>query len=271
MASGRGTRTVVALHAHPDDEALLTGGSLALAARAGHRVVVVVATAGEAGLAAQAVHDRGPLAGVRLSELAAAAAALGVARTELLGYADSGLDGSQGGERGFARTSVDAAAERVAAVLHEENADILIGYDAAGGYGHPDHRQVHRVAVRAAELAGTPRLLEATVDRDALLRAVRWARRLRLLSRVAVPDLTSAFTPAGQITLRVDVRGALGAKAAALRAHASQATADGADRTLAMLLRLPRPIFRRVLGTEWYVEPSRVSSNPRREPLEPFG
>lgn len=265
------SQTVVALHAHPDDEALLTGGSLALAARAGHRVVVVVATAGEAGLAAQVVHDRGPLADVRLRELQEAAAALGVARTEVLGYADSGLDGNRGGEHAFARTSVEAAAERVAAVLRDEGANILIGYDAAGGYGHPDHRQVHLVARRAAELAGTPRLLEATVDRDALLRAVRWARRVRLLSRVAVPDLTDAFTPAGQITLRVDVRGALGAKAAALRAHASQATADGADRTLAMLLRLPGPIFRRVLGTEWYVERSARSNSRRRSPMEPFG
>src|SRR3954452_10018555 len=103
--------TIVAFHAHPDDEALLTGGTLARAAAAGHRVVLVTATGGEAGLADAASTAGGPPA-VRPAELARAAAALGVARSVLLGYADSGLDGASGGPASFVRADLVEAAER---------------------------------------------------------------------------------------------------------------------------------------------------------------
>jgi LmbE family N-acetylglucosaminyl deacetylase len=252
------TRTIVSFHAHPDDEALLTAGTLARAAAQGNRVVLVTATAGEVGLAAAEFGHGARLGARRLTELHRSAEAIGAARVEVLGYADSGLNGEvepTDGVRPFARADVDEVASTLAELLHDERADVLTSYDAAGGYGHPDHVQVHRVAARAAELAGTPVVLEATVDRDALLGALRLARRLRLLpDEVDLATFERAYTPRREITHVVDVRRWIGPKRAAMAAHASQATADSGDRTLAALLRLPGPLYRAVLGREWFVQ-----------------
>jgi LmbE family N-acetylglucosaminyl deacetylase len=262
--------TIVSFHAHPDDEALLTAGTLARAAAAGHRVVLVTATAGEVGLAASGFGSGATLAGHRMAELHRSAASIGAARVVLLGYADSGLDGSAvaapaaDGTPGttFVQADVEQAARQLAELLGEESADVLTSYDRSGGYGHPDHVQVHRVGRRAAELAGTPVLLEATVDRDLLLRALRLVARFYPLPPGF--DLTSferAYTPRSEITHRVDVRRFTGAKRAAMQAHASQATADSGDRTLAALLRLPGPLYRLALGREWFVQPGRTSGD----------
>lgn len=252
--------TIVSFHAHPDDEVLLTGGTLARAAAEGHRVVLVVATDGAAGLAADAL--RPDLARRRADELAASAAALGVARVVSLGHPDSGSAGEPT-PGGFATLDVDTAAADLAAVLRAEAADVLTVYDPAGGYGHRDHVQVHRVGVRAAELAGTAVVLEATLDRRWLRRAVRAAARLPGV-HVDPTALDSAYSAPGLITHRVDVRAHLGAKRAALQAHASQAGGGDGVRTVALLLRLPRPVFRRVLGHEWFVQRGAVPL-PRRE------
>ncbi len=251
--------TLVALHAHPDDEALLTGGTLARAAAEGHRVVLVTATDGGAGLAPGSYGHGADLARARLAELDAAARALGVARTVRLGYADSGLDGAAAGAT-FMRTDPEQAAERVAEVLREEGAHVLTGYDAAGGYGHPDHVRVHQVARRAASLAATPVLLEATVDRDLLMRGLRLARHLRLLpAGVDLAAFARAYSPRETLTHKVDVAAHLPAKRAALAAHVSQAGNDSGDlRTVAALLRLPGPVARLVLGREWFSQPGRA-------------
>lgn len=245
-------RTLVSFHAHPDDEALLTGGTLAKAAAAGCRVVLVVATAGEAGLAAgYLVPDLGAR---RIRELHTSAAALGCARVVLLGYRDSGYHGSEGAA-GFATCDVEAAAARLAAILIEEHASILTVYDARGGYGHPDHIQVHRVGMRAAAIAGTPVVWAATIDRDLLVRGLGVVRRLRrLVPGLAIPDLTQAYTPRRDITHRVDVSRFASQKRAALAAHHSQTTADTGARTIAALLRLPRPVFRILCRYEWFIE-----------------
>jgi LmbE family N-acetylglucosaminyl deacetylase len=266
MTADEGPRyTLVSFHAHPDDEALLTGGTLARAAADGHRVVLVVATAGELGLASSALTD-GTLGERRRLELLTSARALGVARVEVLGYADSGAAGrDEPGElpEAFSAADVEEVAERLAVILREESADVLTSYDAAGGYGHPDHVHVHRVAARAAELAGTPVLLEATVDRRWIVRAVGLLRLLsRLVRMPELPDMTMAYTAHADLTHCVDVVAFLGAKRAALRAHASQATSDGSQRTLALLLRLPRPIAAVVLGREWFREVGRTSDPP---------
>jgi LmbE family N-acetylglucosaminyl deacetylase len=250
--------TIVSFHAHPDDEALLTAGTLARAVAEGHRVVIVVATAGGAGLTSTAwVGDR--LGRRRTAELRASAAAIGAARVEVLGYPDSGLDSRPAGPTPFSELAVEPLAIELAEILREESADVLTGYDARGGYGHPDHVQVHRVAARAAELAGTPILLEATVDRTLLAWAVSVLRRA---SRVApmpeLPDMANAFAPRSAITHRVDVRAQWAAKHASLRAHTSQTVGDdGGVRTLALLLRLPRPLSRLVLAHEWFIEVGR--------------
>ncbi len=252
--------TLVSFHAHPDDEALLTGGTLARAAAEGHRVVIVVATSGEAGLSSGLAGAR--LATRRLHELEAAAGVLGVARVVPLGYPDSGYspqgtsDGSSAGETGFASLDPAEPAARLAAILVEEQARVLTGYDAAGGYGHPDHVQVHHVARLAAQLAGTPRLLEATLPREPLARVAAVLRRMGTLLPVPVmPDLSAAYTERSRLTHRVDVRPQLDAKLAALRCHASQASGDEGRRTIALLLSLPRWLQSAVLGREWFHEP----------------
>jgi LmbE family N-acetylglucosaminyl deacetylase len=252
--------TLVAFHAHPDDEALLTGGTLARAAAEGHRVVLVVATAGEAGLADQpAGVDLGT---VRVKELTRSAEALGVHRVVTWDYADSG-SAPPFDPAGFAAADVEAAALRLAAVLREERADVLLSYDPAGGYGHPDHVQVHRVGARAAALAGTPSVLQATVDRDALLRVAKVLRRLRRLPEgFSSASLAGAYTPRAALTHRVDVRRHALAKRRALAAHVTQASGGADVRTLAVLLRLPRPVFRAALGREWFVEPGRPTGRP---------
>jgi LmbE family N-acetylglucosaminyl deacetylase len=255
--------TLVSFHAHPDDEVLLTGGTLARAAAEGHRVVLVVATRGESGLAAGRLTRDNRLGDHREAELHRSAAELGCARVVLLGYRDSGLTPGTSTEKAFAQCDPEQAAAELAAILTEEHADVLTVYDPAGGYGHPDHRQVHVVGVRAAELAGTPVVLEATLDRQLFLRLARLVSLIPGgLGAVRLADLGTAFTAREQITHRVDVRAQAGAKRRAMRAHASQAGSDAGPRTLSMLLRLPQPVFARLLGREWFVERGRNGIEP---------
>jgi LmbE family N-acetylglucosaminyl deacetylase len=183
---------------------------------------------------------------------------------EFLGYDDSGMAGDPSGlAHPFAAAPVDEAAERLAGILRAERADVLTSYDRAGGYGHPDHVQVHVVGARAAALAGTPVLLEATVDRELLQRAVRLVSRLPGTPPDLEPErFAAAYTPRAALTHRVDVRRYADAKRAAMGAHGSQASADEGLRTLALLLRLPRPVFRWALGHEWFVERGRRPGAP---------
>ena len=165
----------------------------------------------------------------------------------------------------FCAVPVESAARRLAGILEEEAASALTSYDPAGGYGHPDHVHVHRVGSRAAELAATPLLLEATIDRRTLqraLRAVGWATA-RTQWRPSAFDLR--YCAHKDITHRVDVSAFVAEKRAAMQAHVTQ-TAGGADeRTLASFLRLPMPVFRLAFGREWFVERRR---KPSRTPLD---
>lgn len=255
------TYTLVSFHAHPDDESLLTGGTLAAAAAQGHRVVLVTATAGERGLAGTTDGQGAELARLRLRELHQAADALGCARVVPLGYADSGLHPAPGDSAAFASADVDEAARQLATVLDEESADVLTIYDARGGYGHPDHVQVHRVGVRAAELAGTPVVLEATAPATLFRNVLRLLALLRHgLGGSAPLGTAEVFTPAAQITHRVRVSAQLRAKRRAMAAHGSQQRGGEGPRMLDQMLRLPLPLFGLVFGREWFVEHGR---NPR--------
>jgi LmbE family N-acetylglucosaminyl deacetylase len=270
MASMSGT--LVSFHAHPDDEALLVSGTLALAAAEGRRVVVVVATAGEAGLTDDAHAADGRLGERRMAELQRSADILGVSRVECLGYADSGLPpevmADPPGNVCFVRADLDEAAERLAVILREEQAEVLTTYDANGGYGHPDHIKVHQVGRRAAELAGTPVVLEATVPRDLLLLGIRLAGKVyRFPPEFDPTTFERAFSPKSAITHRIDVRRFADAKRASMAAHASQATGGGGDRTLAAFVRMPRPLYRRVFGHEWFIQ---ADLTPEQRPRAPF-
>ena len=145
--------TLVCFHAHPDDEAIATGGSMARAHADGHRVVLVVATDGAHG---EVPDDLGPgetLADRRRAETDRSAEAIGIDRVAFLGYTDSGMTGWESNQHAgaFLQADIDEAAARLVDVLREESADVLTIYDWHGGYGHPDHIQVHRVGRRAAE------------------------------------------------------------------------------------------------------------------------
>lgn len=254
-------RTLVAFHAHPDDEAVLTAGTMARAAAAGHRVVLVVATDG--GLArpgADPAEER-RLGALRAAETRVSAQALGAARVVHLGYADSGPclppPPDPPGRTRFVMAPVAEAARKLAAVLREEAADVLLGYDRNGGYGHPDHVRVHAVAVEAARLAGTPRLLHATAPRDTLGRAVGALAALGLLPRgFDQGSVERVYSARAEITHRIPVRRYAASKRASLLAHASQTAAeDGSDRVLAALARIPRPLYDLVCGREWFVDP----------------
>jgi LmbE family N-acetylglucosaminyl deacetylase len=251
--------TVAFFHAHPDDEALLTSGTMAKLAGSGHRVVLIVATAGEAGLAAAQFRTDGQLGARRRDELQRSAASLGVHRVEVLGYADSGLADQPtppppaGSLPRLADADPADVADRVAQILLQERADVLTTYDVNGGYGHPDHLAVHVIGTAAAQAAGTPVVLQATVPRDRLLTAARLVNRLLPASRkVDLAPWESAYSASSEITHSIDVRRQYRQRRDSMRAHASQATADGGPRTLGVFTRIPGPLFRLAFGREWF-------------------
>lgn len=258
--TGGVSRTVVAVNAHPDDEALLMAGTLAKAAAQGDRVVLVVATDGDLGLTSAEHRDDGRLGERRLAELQASADAIGAHRVVHLGYADSGMGPEvfpdPPGRTRFINADREQVADEIADVLREEHADVVIGYDRNGGYGHRDHVRVHEVVRLAAARADTPLLLEATVPRDTICRAIDLVGRVyRFPPDFDAQSFHRAYSPREEITHRIDVHRHIGAKRAAMRAHASQAAADGgADRTLAAFLRIPRPLYDLVFGREWFLD-----------------
>ena len=245
-----GPRTVVFFHAHPDDEAIATGGTMARAAAAGHRVVLVVATRGEHGEVAEGFLGPGEsLAERRVVETHRAAEMLGVARVEFLGYVDSGMMGTPENDLpgSFWRADVDEAARRLAAILAEERADVLTAYDEDGVYGHPDHIQVHRVGLAAGRLAGTPKVYLNTVNRDFMQREMARAQE----EGRELPGDIPADLPIGvsedRITTTVDVRDLIAVKRRAMAAHASQISETS------FFLSMPEDMFAVGFGHEWYI------------------
>ena len=243
----------MSFHAHPDDEAIVCGGTMAMAAAAGHRVVLVMATAGEGGEVADGVLAPGETLGERRrKELDEAAAILGVARVEVLGYRDSGMIGTPQNEdpECFWQAPVDEAAAKLARILCEERPEAFTIYDDHGNYGHPDHIQVYRVGVRAAEMAPVERVYEATMNRDHLRRLMARADELGFGDGADVPDMEDVGDQMGLpeelLTTAVDVSGHLEVKRRAMAAHASQIGENS------FFLSMPEPAFAAAFGTEWY-------------------
>ena len=242
--------TVVFFHAHPDDEAIATGGSIARAAAEGHRACVVTATGGEYGEAPEGVDGPDALRDLRAEETHAACRILGVSWGAFLGYTDSGMHGAATNTApgSFWSADVEEAASKLAAILREQEADALTVYDDHGGYGHPDHIQVHRVGRRAAELAGTAAVFQATHDREYFQSLVpRFAQAGVGSGDNEEFDLSKFGTPAAQITTRVDVRPYLEKKRAAMAAHGSQIAETS------FFLALPDDLFELAWGEEHYV------------------
>jgi N-acetyl-1-D-myo-inositol-2-amino-2-deoxy-alpha-D-glucopyranoside deacetylase len=229
MSSGR---RLLLVHAHPDDESIYTGATMARYAAEGAQVTLVTCTLGELGeiippsLAHLADGDGARLGEYRIGELAAACAALGVTDHRFLGgpgrWRDSGMMGTPGNEdpRCFWRADVDQAARALLDVIGEVRPQVLLTYDANGAYGHPDHVQAHRVAWRACELAGP-----------------------------GAPDkfyATAAPGVADQITTAIDAGPWFGRKLDAMRAHATQITVDPP------FFALSDGVRREASGTEYY-------------------
>jgi LmbE family N-acetylglucosaminyl deacetylase len=257
--------TLVCFHAHPDDESIATAGVMAKAASEGHRVVLVVATRGEHGEPQPGVLDHGEaLWERRVYETHRSAEVLGAERVDFLGYVDSGMMGEPTNDHPdcFWQADLDEAAERLAAILRDVDADVLTVYDDHGGYGHPDHIQVHRVGHRAAELAGVGRVFESTMNRDDLRRMmaevpaeVRETFEEGEAEEAGdrTPPADDGFgSPEAIITHGVDVSAFLDRKRLAMEAHASQIGPE------TFFLKMPADAFARAFGTEWFIEPGRV-------------
>ena len=242
--------TAVFFHAHPDDEAILTGGTMASMSDSGDRVVLVTATRGELGEIPDDLDEHDSLADRRILELAEASEILGVARQVYLDYLDSGMAGEDSNTRpgSFAGADVEEAAGRLAAVLEGERADVLVIYDEHGGYDHPDHIQVHRVGVRAAELADTPFLYMATMNRDYVRELASQTEEIDWEPPEGDgPDRDTMGEPAIRITTEIDVTPWIERKRQAMRAHASQISESS------FFLSMPDPVFMKVWGHEWYI------------------
>ena len=255
--------TLVCFHAHPDDETMTTGGSMARAHAEGHRVVLVVATNGEHG---EVPDDLGgeTLVERRRAETAAAAAELGVDHVAWLGYTDSGMTGwEQNADPGsFLQAPLDEAADRLAGILRAEDATVLTIYDWHGNYGHPDHIKVHHVGVRAAELVAGElpalRVFEATMNRDEMARQIAQAAEAgehpftdenEEFDPLAPMDDGNPFgTPEAELTHEVDVSAFVGAKRRAIACHRSQATDSG------FFLEMAEEQFAVAFGREWFTE-----------------
>ena len=242
--------TLVSFHAHPDDECIACGGVIRKAADQGHRIVLVVATRGEQGEVAEGfLADGEQLWERRVAETRASAGILGAQRVEFLGYTDSGMMGTPANAApgSFWTANVDEAAKKLAAILDEERADALTCYDDHGGYGHPDHIQVHRVGMRAAELAGTQRVFQATMNRDQIMRGREMFAQAG--EDIETPDIdeNEFGTPEAEITAAVDVTPYLDYKRRAMRAHTSQISEQS------FFLAMPDEAFQFAFGTEWFI------------------
>ena len=235
--------TVAVLCPHPDDEAIFCGGTIRALAERGHRVVIVAATSGDSATGAP---DAG-LRAVRRRELETASEVLGAAAVHHLGHVDSGI-GPDAGSDSFVRVPVESAAGGLAAVLRAEGVGALIADGPEGIYGHPDHVHAHRVAARAAELAGVATRYEMTVDRE----------HLHFVETHVVHDATEAVMAMWQghprryghatveIDLVVDVGAHIAAKRAAFAAHASQLPDHSSP------MQLSADDFAAVYGLEWF-------------------
>lgn len=252
--------TLVCFHAHPDDEAITTGGLMAKAAAAGHRVVLVCATRGEQGEPQEGVLLEGEqLWERRIQELANACKALGAEPPVLLGYEDSGMmdEETNMNPNCFWQADVGEASERLAAILDQYSADAITIYDDHGGYGHPDHIQVHRVGKQAAALAGVAHVFEATINRDAMRSMME---NMPIDEDTPSPDEVEAFgTPAADLSYEVNVKDFLPAKRAALVAHRSQIGPDS------FFFKMPDDVFAMAFGTESFAVPGVAGTGGPRE------
>jgi LmbE family N-acetylglucosaminyl deacetylase len=248
--------TLVCFHAHPDDEAIATGGLMASSAAAGHRVVLVCATRGEQGEPQEGVLNEGEaLWERRIIELAKSAEILGAEAPRYLDYEDSGMMGEPTNDNPecFWQADHDEATERLVAILRDVDADVLTIYDDHGGYGHPDHLRVHSVGLAAAEAIDLKHVYESTINRDKVRELVEASREADSETDLGEDEVdTETFgTPAADIAFELDVRHVIAQKKQSIVAHRSQVGPDS------FLLTMPDDVFEVVFGFESFNIPGK--------------
>lgn len=221
--------TLLLVHAHPDDEAISTGGVMMKAKAHGHRVVLITATRGEVGeiYNMDEATSRPRLGEIRTQELKNASEILGVDRQEFLGYRDSGMVDTADNKdpRSFHQAKLEEAAGKLAVFLREERPDVVVTYDEDGVYGHPDHIKAHFVTNAALDLVeheGVPvkKLYYTAIPRSRMQAFVE--QMPEEARRAATANMRIAGTPDELITTEVDVHAYLDGKRDAFRAHVSQ-------------------------------------------------
>jgi N-acetyl-1-D-myo-inositol-2-amino-2-deoxy-alpha-D-glucopyranoside deacetylase len=267
------SRRLLLVHAHPDDETIGTGATMAKYAAAGAHVTLVTCTLGEEGeiLVPELEHlaaDRDDALGPeRIDELAAAMAALGVTDHRFLGgtgrWRDSGMMGLPTNQNPacFWQADLDEAIGALVAVMREVRPQVVISYNDVGGYGHPDHIQAHRVAVGGFEAAGDParypeagepwapsKFYEIAIPVSVLRAGYDALKELGEAAPFGItdPDELTFGTPDEQVTTEIDAREQLPAKLAAMRAHRTQIAVDG------MFFALSNNIGQGAFGIEYY-------------------
>ncbi|MGI5203973.1 N-acetyl-1-D-myo-inositol-2-amino-2-deoxy-alpha-D-glucopyranoside deacetylase [Spirillospora sp. CA-108201] len=267
---------ILFVHAHPDDESIGTGASMAKYAAEGAHVCLVTCTLGEEGevipegLRHLASDKEDALGEYRIGELAAACESLGVRDHRFLGgpgrWRDSGMMGAPTNDdpRCFWQADVTTAARDLVTVIREVRPQVIVTYDERGNYGHPDHIQANRVTWRAFEMAAdasyedgaepwrAAKVYAYAAPRTVLARAIAVMREARLpFARVAGLEELGSGVPDGEVTTVVDARAHLPAKLAALRAHHTQITV--APEQVGPFFALSNNLGQQAFGTEYFI------------------
>ncbi len=260
--------TLMAVHAHPDDEASSTGGVLAKYADRGIQTVLVTCTNGEFGDTLSGVkpgedgHDEQAVAEIRIAELRESCKHLAVSHLELLGYHDSGMPDWEYKDRpdAFCNVPLSEVAGRIGALIEQYRPQVVITYDADGAYQHPDHVHAARSAVAAVEATGIPDKLYLTAMRRSHWRELWEALREQ---GVEVPNdrdideqmLRQMEEAERRITTNIDIRDVLDRKRAALLSHASQIQDSWFNK-------IPPDLAVRVFGYESFIRASDTTGAP---------
>ena len=259
------TKSLLLVHAHPDDETINNGATMAKYVAEGARITLVTCTRGEEGevlvpeLAHLASSQDDALGPHREKELAEAMKIIGVSDHRFLGaphriWRDSGMMGTEPNSRSdvFWSANIDDAAQELVKIILEIRPDVLITYDTNGGYGHPDHIQAHRVAMRAAELAraagwAIPKIYWNTIPRSVIEEGIAEMKKIGsdFMGVEKAEDFPFA-QPDELVTTVVDGGSFVEKKMAAMKAHSTQISVDGPFFALSNNLGL------QVFGNEYY-------------------
>ena len=260
--------TLMAVHAHPDDESSSTGGVLARYAAEGVRTIVVTCTNGEYGDAPGGIkpgadgHDPDDVARIRRDELERACTTLGVTHLEMLGYSDSGMPDWESKDRAgvFWNVPIEESTDRLAKLYELYRPDVVVTYDEAGGYNHPDHVQASRITFAALQATGIPRkaYLIARRRRDwANLREILEAQGVEMppLPQPSPERLKMMEAQEARITTEVDVAAFVDQKRDALATHASQIAESWFGK-------LPAEAYRSTFGNETFIRVHDTTNAP---------